>query len=93
MIKTKRSKKNRDIDNITANDTLSDADLSGAVITFPEKSKKVQLNMRLEPELIELTKQIAALKHFDGYTQLLRMYIWEGVEKDKGLLRSVGRDI
>ena len=52
--------------------------------------KKIPLNMRVEPEIVALTKKIAALKHLDGYTQLLRMYIWEGVEKDRSLLRKVG---
>ena len=87
MAKT-RSKKDLEIDQKTGSDTLNDADLESAVVVSPEKNRKVQLNMRIEPEGIELAKQIAAVKHLDGYTQLLRMYIWESLERDRQLLEK-----
>lgn len=90
MRERKRSKREVDIDTKTAGDTLDDAALDRAFITFPRRKKKIALNMRVEPEIVAITKKIAALKHLDGYTQLLRMYIWEGVEKDRSLLRKVG---
>jgi hypothetical protein len=82
----KRSRKDLEIDRATAGDRLSDADLATAVVTFPEKARKVPLNMRIEPELVELSRRIAEARHLDGYTQLLRLYIREGLERDRALL-------
>ena len=81
-----RSKKDLETDQKTRIDTLEDAGLESATVVLPKKSRKVPLNMRIEPEAIELSKQIAARKHLDGYTQLLRIYIWESLERDLHLL-------
>lgn len=82
----KRRRKDLEIDRATAKDRLADADLETAVATFPPKTPKVPLNMRIEPELVALSRRIAAAKHLDGYTQLLRLYIREGLERDRALL-------
>ena len=87
----KRSRKDLEIDQATAKDQLSDADLETAVVTFPEKVRKVPLNLRIEPEVVELSRRIAEAKHLDGYTQLLRLYIREGLERDRALLDTVKR--
>lgn len=84
--KSKRSIKDLKIDKATEKDTLEDAILPKAVVNYPKKSKKVALNMRIESEAVELSKKLASLKHLDGYTQLLRIYIWEGLERDKRVL-------
>ena len=84
----KRNRKDMHIDRETSEDTLTDGDLESAVVVYPERNKKIPLNMRIEPEAVELSKQIAGLKHLDGYTQLLRMYIWEGIERDRELLKK-----
>ena len=55
----KRSRKDLEIDQATIGDRLADADLATAVVTFPEKARKVPLNMRIEPELVELSSRIA----------------------------------
>jgi len=47
--------------------------------------------MRLDPEAVKLAKQLAALKHLDGYTQLLRIYIWEGIDRDRAMLDALQR--
>ena len=72
-------------------DRLSDADLNTAVVVLPEKGRKIPLNMRIEPEVVELSKQIARARHLDGYTQLLRIYIREGLERDCALLEKAER--
>ena len=82
----RRSQKDLKVDRATARDRLSDADLQTAVVTLPEKVRKVPLNMRIEPEVVELSRQIAEARHLDGYTQLLRLYIREGLERDRALL-------
>ena len=82
----KRRQKDLEIDQATAQDRLSDADLDTAKVIFPEKSRKIPLNMRIEPEVVELSRQIAVARHLDGYTQLLRLYIREGLERDRTLL-------
>jgi hypothetical protein len=56
------------------------------VVVFPEEGRKIALNMRIEPEVVELSRRIAAARHLDGYTQLLRLYIREGLERDRALL-------
>ena len=86
MTKKRRTKKDIEFDELTANDSLLDADVSSAEVVFPGKKRKVPINMRLEPEAVKLAKQLAALKHLDGYTQLLRIYIWEGIERDRTIL-------
>ena len=87
----KRRKKDNEIDELTANDSLLDVDVGSAEVVFPDKTKKIAINMRLEPEAVKLAKQLAALKHLDGYTQLLRIYIWEGIERDRTTL-NLGLD-
>ena len=87
----KRSRKDLGIDQATAEDRLSDADRRTALTVFPKKARKVSLNMRIEPEVVELTKRIARAKHLDGYTQLLRLYIREGLDRDRALLDKVKR--
>ena len=91
MTKKRRKKKDIEIDELTANDSLLDADVSSAEVVFPGKKKKMAINMRLEPEAVKLAKQLAALKHLDGYTQLLRIYIWEGIERDRTILSQLQR--
>ena len=88
----KRRRKDLEIDRATEKDRLSDADLNTAVVVFPEKGRKIPLNMRIEPEVVELAKQIARARHLDGYTQLLRIYIREGLERDRALLENLRRD-
>ena len=82
----KRSRKDLEIDRATERDRLSDADLDTAVVTFPKQAPKVALNMRIEPEVVALARQVAEARHLDGYTQLLRLYIREGLERDRVLL-------
>lgn len=84
----KRTLKNLKIDQETSGDTLVDGDLKSAIVVYPRKNRKMALNMRIESEAVELSKQIAGLKHLDGYTQLLRIYIWEGLERDRKLLKN-----
>ena len=91
MTKGRRAKRDIEIDELTANDSLSEADVDSAEVVFPEKTKKIAINMRLEPEAVKLAKQLAALKHLDGYTQLLRLYIWEGIERDRAMLKLLQR--
>lgn len=91
MTKKRRTKKDIEIDELTANDSLLDADVSSVEVVFPGKKKKMAINMRLEPEAVKLAKQLAALKHLDGYTQLLRIYIWEGIERDRTILSELQR--
>ena len=91
MTKGRRRKRDIEIDELTANDSLSEADVDSAEVVFPEKTKKIAINMRLEPEAVKLAKQLAALKHLDGYTQLLRLYIWEGIERDRAMLKLLQR--
>lgn len=91
MTKRRRTKKDIEIDEVTANDSLLDADVGSAEVVFPGKKKKIAINMRLEPEAVKLAKQLAALKHLDGYTQLLRIYIWEGIERDRTILSQLQR--
>lgn len=86
----KRSQKDLKTDRATERDRLSDADTETAVVVFPERGRKIPLNMRIEPEVVELSKRIAEARHLDGYTQLLRLYIREGLERDRTLL-SKGR--
>ena len=86
MTKKRRKKKDIEIDELTANDSLLDSDVSSVEVVFPGKKKKLAINMRLEPEAVKLAKQLAAIKHLDGYTQLLRIYIWEGIERDRTVL-------
>lgn len=83
---TRRSKEDLAIDRTTESDRLSDADFDTAVVTVPERVAKIALNMRIEPELVALAKQVAIAKHLDGYTQLLRLYIREGLQRDSALL-------
>lgn len=85
----KRSQKDLKIDRATEKDRLSDADTENAVVILPERGRKIPLNMRIEPEVVELSKQIAEARHLDGYTQLLRLYIREGLERDRTLLSKV----
>ena len=82
----KRSSKDLKIDKDTEKDTLEDAILSKTAINYPQKPKKIALNMRIEVEAVELSKKLASIKHLDAYTQLLRIYIWEGLERDKRAL-------
>lgn len=49
----RRSQKELKIDRATAKDRLSDADAKAAVVTLPEKARKVPLNVRIEPKAIE----------------------------------------
>ena len=83
---SKRRQKDLQIDQATAQDRLEDADLDRAKVIFPEKGRKIPLNMRIEPEVVELSRRIATVRHLDGYTQLLRLYIREGLERDRTLL-------
>lgn len=80
---TKKSAKDLKVDKATEKDTLEDAILSKVAVNYPRKSKKIALNMRIEVEAVELSKKLASIKHLDAYTQLLRIYIWEGLERDK----------
>ena len=82
----KRSRRESEIDRVTEGDQLSDADLETAVVTFPKKGRKIALNMRVEPEVVALAKTVAEARHLDGYTQLLRLYIREGLERDLPLV-------
>ncbi len=82
----KRSQKDLKIDRATEKDRLSDADTETTVVVLPERGRKIPLNMRIEPEVVELSKRIAEARHLDGYTQLLRLYIREGLERDRTLL-------
>ncbi len=82
----KRSRKDLEIDRATEKDRISDADLDTAVVTFPNKTPKIALNMRIEPEVVALAKRVAGVRHMDGYTQLLRLYIRQGLERDLALL-------
>ncbi len=91
MTKGRRRKRDIEVDELTANDSLSEADIDSAEVVFPDKIKKIAINMRLEPEAVKLAKQLAALKHLDGYTQLLRIYIWEGIERDRTMLKLFQR--
>ncbi len=91
MTKGRRRKRDIEIDDLTANDSLSEADIGSAEVVFPDKTKKIAINMRLEPEAVKLAKQLAALKHLEGYTQLLRLYIWEGIERDRAMLKLLQR--
>ena len=91
MTMRRLKKKDIEIDELTANDSLSDADVDSAEVIFPNKTKKIAINMRLDPEAVKLAKQLAALKHLDGYTQLLRIYIWEGIERDRTMLDALQR--
>jgi|GEM_PF-2998893 len=84
----RRSRKDLEIDQATAKDRLSDADLKTTVVIFPKKAQKVPLNMRIEPEVVELSRRIAEIRRLDGYTQLLRLYIREGLERDRALLKK-----
>ena len=84
----KRTQKDLEIDRETEKDQLSDAELESAVLTFPKKTAKIALNMRIEPEVVDLAKQVAEARHLDGYTQLLRLYIREGLERDRPLLEK-----
>jgi len=79
----KRSKADLKIDQETENDGLNDADLDSAVVTIPKKQPKIALNMRIEPEVVAQAKEVAIARNLDGYTQLLRLYIREGLERDK----------
>ena len=45
MSERKRSKRELDIDTKTAGDTLDDAALDRAFITFPRRKKKIPLNI------------------------------------------------
>ena len=83
---SKRRQKDLEIDQATAQDRLEEADLDRAKVIFPEKGRKIPPNMRIEPEVVELSRRIAAARHLDGYTQLLRLYIREGLERDRTLL-------
>jgi len=49
----RRSQKELKIDRATAKDRLSDADVQTAVAIFPEKARKVPLDVRIEPKAIE----------------------------------------
>ena len=84
----KRTQRDLEIDQETEKDRLSDAKLDSAVVTFPKKTAKIALNMRIEPEVVNLAKQVAQARHLDGYTQLLRLYIREGLERDRALLEK-----
>lgn len=84
-----RNAKEQAIDQATENDSLSDADLESAVITYPKKTRKIALNMRIEPEVVTQAKQVAQAKNLDGYTQLLRLYIREGLERDREYLDKI----
>jgi len=79
----KRNQKELTIDQATLQDRLSTADLDTAVVIFPEKGRKIPLNMRIEAEVVDLSRRIAQARHLDGYTQLLRLYIREGLERDR----------
>ena len=83
-VKTKDQK----IDRETENDGLSDADFDSAVVTFPKKTPKIALNMRIEPEVVAQAKEVAAARKLDGYTQLLRLYIREGLDRDQAHLEK-----
>ena len=61
------------------------------LFSLTNKTKKIAINMRLDPDAIKLAKQLAALKHLDGYMQLLRIYIWEEIERDRTMLDVVQR--
>lgn len=85
---TKRNSKDIEIDRATETDRISDADLDSAMISFPQKTAKIALNMRIEPELVAQARQVAKVRNLDGYTQLLRLYIREGLERDQKRLRK-----
>jgi len=85
----KRIQKDLRVDRATEEDRLSDADTETAVVVFPERGRKIPLNMRIEPEVVELSRRIAEARNLDGYTQLLRLYIREGLERDRTLLSKV----
>jgi len=84
----KRSAKDIAIDDATATDTINDADLLSAVIVYPEKDKKF-IKIKLEDEILQLCKRIAAIKNIDNYTKLIDIYIRNGVEIDKELLKRI----
>lgn len=79
----KRKPADLKVDQATEQDGLSDADLNSTMITIPKKSPKIALNMRIEPEVVAQAKEVANARNLDGYTQLLRLYIREGLERDK----------
>jgi len=79
------------IDEATAEDTLSDVELSSAQIIRPSKSKKIPLRLNIENEIIQLCRQIATIKHIDSVTQLIQKYIRDGVDKDRNLINKNGK--
>ena len=81
-----RSEKDLGTDQATGGDRLPDADFDTSVVTSPKKTPRVALNMRIEPEVVTLAKQVAKARHLDAYTQLLKLYIREGLERDRPLL-------
>jgi hypothetical protein len=84
----KRSRREFTVDQVTAGDRLADADLATAVVVVPEKGRRIPLNMRIESEVVELSRRIAEARHLDGYTQLFRLYIREGLQRDRALLQE-----
>jgi hypothetical protein len=85
---SKRKAKDQEIDRATENDGLSEADFESAVITYPKKTPKIALNMRIETEVVAQAKKVARARNLDGYTQLLRLYIREGLERDHELFEK-----
>lgn len=83
-----RNSKDQIIDRDTETDSIEDADLDSAVVFTPKKTPKIALNMRIEQEIVTQAKQVAQAKNLDGYTQLLRLYIREGLERDRELINT-----
>jgi len=89
MSHVRRSASDLAIDEATITDTLNDADLSSAEAVYPHKQKKVVINIKLEDEIVQLCKRIAAIKRIDNVTKLIDTYIRNGVENDKKLLKRI----
>ena len=85
----RRSASDLAIDEATMNDTLNDADLSSTEVFYPHKQKKVAIKIKLEDEIVQLCKWIAAIKRIDNVTKLIDSYIRNGVENDKKLLKRI----
>ena len=89
MDSKKRTIYDLSIDDITASDTLKDADLSSAEIVYPLKENQVAIKIKLKKETLKLCKQIADLKHVDNFMELIDEYIRNGIDKDKEILEKV----
>lgn len=85
----RRSTSDLAIDEETVTDTLKDADLSSAEVVYPYEDKQVAIKIKLDDEIVQLCKRIAAIKRIDNVTRLIDSYIRNGVENDKKLLKRI----